>query len=259
MTICFHIRESACGLQFGNVFVTFAAFIFNRALMLNVLKHGWLMILLAFAATSCSTQRKSTAATSSTAHARSASGPPRFIENISIKPSDSSRSYSMGRPSNERYTPGPSVHTGASVEVSDPLQFKYSILLDLPVEELTDGKMIGFIEEWYGTRYKYGGNDKNGVDCSAFVQTFIYTMYGLMLPRTSAQQYQGSKRLRKNELSEGDLVFFKTRGRKAGISHVGVYLRNNKFVHASTSAGVMINDMDDAYYSSHYAGAGRVR
>jgi lipoprotein Spr len=224
-----------------------------------MLKYGWLIMLVALAATSCSTQHKSTKAAPSTASNRSASGSPRFIENISIKPSDSSRRYSMGNASNERYAAGPSVHTGSSVELSDPLQFKYSILLDSPVEELTDGKMISFIEDWYGTRYKYGGNDKNGVDCSAFAQTFILSMYGLMLPRTSVQQYQNSKRLRKEELQEGDLVFFKTRGRKAGISHVGVYLRNNKFVHASTSAGVMINDIGDGYYSAHYAGAGRIR
>lgn len=227
--------------------------------MYNMLKYGCVITLVVLAATSCSTQQKSTAAAPPAARTKPASGSPRFIDNISIKPSDSSRNYTVSHPTNERYTPGPSIHTGREVELSDPLQFKYSILLDLPVEELTDGKMIGFIEDWYGTRYKYGGNDKNGVDCSAFVQTFIYTMYGLMLPRTSAQQYQNSKRLRKTELTEGDLVFFKTRGRKAGVSHVGVYLRNNKFVHASTSGGVMINDMDDGYYSAHYAGAGRIR
>ncbi|MBO9566304.1 MAG: C40 family peptidase [Niastella sp.] len=228
--------------------------------MLNILKYGSFILLLAVAATSCSTQKKSTAAAPPVNHHKKpASGSPRFIENISIKAPGGSPDYSATPPLSERHTQGPAVHTGSSVELSDPLQFKYSILLNTPVEELTDGKMIGFIEEWYGTRYKYGGSDKNGVDCSAFAQTFIYAMYGLMLPRTSSQQYQGSKRLKKDDLEEGDLVFFKTRGRKAGVSHVGVYLRNNKFVHASTYGGVMINDLDDTYYSSHYAGAGRVR
>ncbi len=227
--------------------------------MLNILKYGSFIFLLAFAVTSCGTQKKSTASASSATHKKPASGSPRFIENISIKAPGGSADYSASPPLSERKTSGPSVHTGGSVELSDPLQFKYAILLNSPVEELTDGKMISFIEEWYGTRYRYGGNDKNGVDCSAFAQTFIYAMYGLMLPRTSLQQYQGSKRLRKDDLEEGDLVFFKTRGRKAGVSHVGVYLRNNKFVHASTSGGVMINDLADTYYSTHYAGAGRIR
>lgn len=227
--------------------------------MYNMLKLGWIVLPVALAATSCSTQRKSTVAASSSASNRNASGSPRFIENISIKPSDSSRRYGYSHANADRYASGPSVHTASVIENSDPLQFKYSILLGLPVEELTDGKMISFIEDWYGTRYKYGGNDKNGIDCSSFCQTFISAMYGLSLPRTSAQQYQNSKRLRRDELQEGDLVFFKTRGRKAGISHVGIYLRNNKFVHASTSSGVVINDMDDAYYAAHYAGAGRIR
>jgi cell wall-associated NlpC family hydrolase len=228
--------------------------------MHNMLKYSWIIGAVALAATGCSTQRKATAPTQPVIAAKPSRQAPRFIENISIRPGDSSsNNQSMNRSAAGRLASGPAITTGGEVELSDPLQFKYSILLDSPVEELTDGKMIGFIEDWYGTRYKYGGNDKNGVDCSSFAQTFIYTMYGLMLPRTSAQQYQNSKRIRKDDLLEGDLVFFKTRGRKAGISHVGVYLRNNKFVHAATSGGVMINDINDSYYASHYAGAGRVR
>ncbi|MDF2187812.1 NlpC/P60 family protein [Paraflavitalea sp. CAU 1676] len=227
--------------------------------MENMLKLGWLILPVALAATSCSTQRKSTAAAPSSANNKQKPGSPRFIENISIKSSDSTRRYGYSHANGDRYSSGSSVHTAGTIENSDALQFKYSILLGLPVEELTDGRMISVIEDWYGTRYRYGGTDKNGIDCSSFAQTFISAVYGLSLPRTSAQQYQNSKRLRKDELQEGDLVFFKTRGRKAGVSHVGVYLRNNKFVHASTSSGVIINDMDDAYYASHYAGAGRIR
>ncbi|WP_276483174.1 C40 family peptidase [Paraflavitalea pollutisoli] len=226
--------------------------------MYKMLKLSWFMLPVALAATSCSTQRKSTASTPSAASNKKASGSPRFIDNISIKPADSSRRYGFAHANADRYAPGPSVHTATLIENSDPLQFKYSILLGTPVEDLTNGKMISFIEDWYGTRYKYGGSDKNGIDCSSFSQTFISTLYGLSLPRTSAQQFQNSRRLKKGELQEGDLVFFKTRGRKAGVSHVGVYLRNNKFVHASTSGGVMINDLDDTYYAAHYAGAGRI-
>jgi lipoprotein Spr len=224
-----------------------------------MLKNCWFIGFVALAATSCSTPKKNTAAAQATASNRSSSGAPRFIENISIKSSDSARAYNSPHKNYPRAGNGAAMNTGGNVEMSDPLQFKYSILLGVPVEEINDGRLFGFIEDWYGTRYKYGGSDKEGVDCSAFVQTFIATLYGMMLPRTSAQQYQQSKRIRKDELSEGDLVFFKTRGRKAGVSHVGVYLRNNKFVHASTSNGVMINDMGDAYYSAHYAGAGRVK
>ena len=72
----------------------------------------------------------------------------------------------------------------------------------------------------------------------------------------SKDQYYSTPRISKNHLQEGDLVFFHTNGRKKTVTHVGVYLRNNKFIHASIS-GVMISDMGDGYYASHFAGAGR--
>ncbi|MHA4845710.1 C40 family peptidase [Flavitalea antarctica] len=137
------------------------------------------------------------------------------------------------------------------------LQFKYAILLDVPVEEIDDENLFSFIESWYGTPYRYGGFSKEGVDCSGFTQALMSNIYHLNVPRISAEQYNQSKRISKKELREGDLVFFKTNG--STISHVGVYLRNNKFVHASTSGGVMINDLNDDYYARRYAGSGRVR
>jgi cell wall-associated NlpC family hydrolase len=137
------------------------------------------------------------------------------------------------------------------------LQFKYAILLDVPVEEVDDEKLFSFIESWYGTPYRYGGFSKDGVDCSGFTQALMSNIYQLNLPRISAEQYNQSKRISRKELKEGDLVFFKTNG--SSISHVGVYLRNNKFVHASTSSGVMINDLNDDYYARRFAGSGRVR
>jgi len=145
------------------------------------------------------------------------------------------------------------------MEANAVLMFKYAIRLDVPVEELTDFKLIEFIESWYGIRYRYGGNDRTGIDCSAFSKEFISFLFGFAIPRTSSEQYKQSKRVKKSDLQEGDLVFFYTRGRRNGVSHVGVYLRNNKFVHASTSSGVVINDLDDEYYARNYAGAGRMK
>lgn len=144
------------------------------------------------------------------------------------------------------------------IELSPPLCFKYAILLDVPVEMINDTKLLELIDSWYGTRYKYGGEDRNGVDCSAFTQAFMLSYYNKSIPRNSEEQYNQSKRIKKKKLHQGDLVFFKTRGKKGGISHVGVYLCNNKFVHASTSSGVMISDLDDDYFAARYAGAGRV-
>ncbi|MBC7826855.1 MAG: C40 family peptidase [Chitinophagaceae bacterium] len=116
--------------------------------------------------------------------------------------------------------------------------------------------MLEFIEEWYGTPYRYGGTSKQGVDCSAFVNFFMSAVYGLSVPRNSKEQYSAAKKIKKKQLEEGDLVFFNTRG---GVSHVGVYLGNNKFAHASTSSGVTISDLDDDYYDRRYVGSGRVR
>jgi lipoprotein Spr len=75
------------------------------------------------------------------------------------------------------------------------------------------------------------------------------------LPRTAREQYKASERISRTELKEGDLVFFNTRG---GVSHVGIYLQNNKFIHASVSNGVVVSDMFDAYYLKRYVGAGRM-
>jgi lipoprotein Spr len=144
------------------------------------------------------------------------------------------------------------------IELTPPLNFKYAILLDQPVEMINDTKLLELIDSWYGTKYKYGGDSRKGVDCSAFTQAFMLSYYDKNIPRNSEEQYQQSKHIKKKKLRQGDLVFFRTKGRRGGISHVGVYLCNNKFVHASTSSGVMISDLGEDYYSARYAGAGRI-
>ena len=144
------------------------------------------------------------------------------------------------------------------IELSAPLQFKYAILLDVPVEMINDNKLLELIESWYGTKYKFGGDSRDGVDCSGFTRAFMLSYEDIILPRRSEDQYLKSTRIKKKKLRQGDLVFFKTRGAKGGISHVGVYLCNNKFVHAATSSGVMISDLDEEYYKTRYVGGGRV-
>ncbi len=142
-------------------------------------------------------------------------------------------------------------------ELVNTLQFKYAILLDIPVEEPIEHKVLGFMEHWYGTRYKMGGRDQNGLDCSSFVQFYMGAIYNVSLPRTSREQFTFSLPIKRDEIKEGDLVFFYT-GRKKLVSHVGVYLRNNRFAHASTSNGVIISSLDEPYYRSRFIRAGRI-
>lgn len=128
-------------------------------------------------------------------------------------------------------------------------------------EKIKDGlrKNIGlysFIQDWYGTPYRLGGTTKKSIDCSAFTRQLFSDVYGKTLDRTAAMQYMMTKRIyEKEDLKEGDLVFFSIHTKR--ISHVGVYLGNGMFVHASSSRGVMISELDQAYWTRFYAGAGR--
>jgi len=142
-----------------------------------------------------------------------------------------------------------------AIESCSPLQFKFAQLMNIDVEAITNTKLYTAIEDWWATRYRYGGTTKKGIDCSAFTNTIITTAFGMVLPRTAKDQYTQSEKIDKENLLEGDLVFFNTRG---GVSHVGVYLGNGYFVHSSVHAGVTINSLDDDYYSRKYIGGGRV-
>lgn len=143
----------------------------------------------------------------------------------------------------------------ASLELFSLQQFKYAIRLDVPVEALQNKSLYNLIDEWWGTPYRLGGSTHNGIDCSAFVQTLMFGVFSMQLPRTAREQKQQAEWIPTSDLREGDLVFFNTRG---SVSHVGVYLHNNKFVHASTSGGVMISDLNETYWSRKFLGAGRV-
>ena len=141
------------------------------------------------------------------------------------------------------------------------LREKYAKILEVPQDSITNMKLYAFIDEWYGTHYKWGGTDKSGIDCSAFIQKLLFEVYNIDLPRTSVSQFYtkdvekfGSKRY----LKEGDLVFYQTDKDKP-ISHVGIYLGHRRFVNAASSHGVSIYNMDDPYWRVSYVGAGRVK
>ncbi len=107
-----------------------------------------------------------------------------------------------------------------------------------------------------GTPYKYAGQGKKGIDCSGLVCRLYRDSYNISLEGSSRDLYKKTSSIRKQELREGDLVFFKIR--KGRISHVGVYLGMNKFAHASLSMGVIVSDLDDPYYKKYFYSAGRL-
>lgn len=118
-------------------------------------------------------------------------------------------------------------------------------------------KLNSEIESWINVPYKYGGNDKQGVDCSGFINAIYLSVYKIQLPRTTKEIFKKSTPIKKENLQEGDLVFFKINGND--VSHVGIYLAQNKFVHASSSKGVVISLLNNTYYENHYLGGGRIK
>ena len=200
----------------------------------------------------------STKSTTAVHHPRKTpSAEPTFLENISINPSNHSTNSDVRKPASIKgHSDVPGAAFSTETEQCNALQFKYAILMEDAVENVTNKRLVSFLEEWYGIPYKYGGGTKTGIDCSAFSSAMMDSVYNIDVPRTCREQYQAGTKIKKSELMQGDLVFFNTSG---GISHVGVFLGHNKFVHASTSSGVMISDLDDGYFKRRYVGSARIR
>lgn len=154
----------------------------------------------------------------------------------------------------KKETTAPVVLENTLVENASSLQLKYALLLDTEVEQIQNTSLYSNIDQWLGTRYRLGGSTKDGIDCSALVQILFATQYGINLPRTAREQYDATNHISRTDLKEGDLVFFNTNG---GVSHVGIYLQNNKFVQAGSSTGVTISDLFDPYWERRFIGAGR--
>jgi len=122
-----------------------------------------------------------------------------------------------------------------------------SALAASPLEDTIDGLL--------GIRYKYGGTDENGFDCSGFTG-YVFAAFGIDLPRDSRSQAGLGVKIDKSELRIGDLVFFNTDGKR--ISHVGIYIGDGKMAHASTSQGTTITDINSGYYAKRYVTARRI-
>ena len=137
------------------------------------------------------------------------------------------------------------------------LCYQFSKLLNCEVDSLPDQVMYQTIYDWLGTPYKYSGDCKDGIDCSGFVCMLYKKSFDITLAQSAADIYKEVKPLKKSALKEGDLVFFKINRKR--ISHVGVYVGNNKFAHASVQQGVIISDLDEPYYKKYFYKGGCVK
>jgi lipoprotein Spr/probable lipoprotein NlpC len=133
---------------------------------------------------------------------------------------------------------------------------KYSTMMGVDVNSIQNGRLYAFIDQWMGTPYRFGGLDHDGVDCSGLALLLQQQVYGINIPRTTGQQVQIIKRKYEEELQEGDLVFFDYDGKK--FSHVGVYLQNGYYVHASSTKGVIIVKLHDPYTYKYFSRCGSV-
>lgn len=115
--------------------------------------------------------------------------------------------------------------------------------------------LLNEANQWLGTPYKYGGSTKDGVDCSGFVMQVYLSSLAIKLPRNSKEQSDYCTPANKTELIPGDLLFF---GSGKTISHVGIFIGDSRMIHASTSKGVIISDINEEYYIRNFKGSGKV-
>lgn len=143
----------------------------------------------------------------------------------------------------------------------------FSRLLDVPTDvmknrDLTNHKLYAFTKEWMGTPYYYGGHNDEGIDCSAFMQRLFVEVYDRLLARTATEMAIDNKNIdqfkSKKGLKEGDLVFFRS-GTERIATHVGVYLKNGKFLSATVSKGVTIADLDQPFWRKSFLVCGRLK
>jgi len=127
---------------------------------------------------------------------------------------------------------------------------------NIPLEGTEDLALLAEIDSWLGTPYKYGGTTKEGTDCSGMVLSIYKKLYSVETKRSAYDLWQQSTTVKRDNLKCGDLVFFKINFKQ--VSHVGIYVANSYFVHASSSRGVIFDHLDTKYYADRFSTGGRV-
>lgn len=119
-------------------------------------------------------------------------------------------------------------------------------------------QLVKEARKWLGTKYKYAGETRRGTDCSGMVMSIYRDVAGIKLPRSSREQQAFCQNVKVADLTPGDLIFFSGTSRGRNVSHVGMYIGNGDFIHASSSKGVIVSNLNQKYYSNHFHSAGRV-
>lgn len=133
----------------------------------------------------------------------------------------------------------------------------YSQELGVPLSHEADKSLIETVSRWLGVPYRSGGSTQLGTDCSGFVMRAYQQAYGITLVHSSGGLFQRTARVKRTEMREGDLVFFR-RSQRSPIYHVGIYLRDGKFVHSQSHVGVCVSSLRERYWGANFCGAGRV-
>lgn len=134
-----------------------------------------------------------------------------------------------------------------------------SILLGVDINIEDNHKLYLEAADWIGAPYRGGGDSKKRTDCSGLVYQIYKKVYRIQVPRNSEELKDKSYKVAKRNLKEGDLVFFSSSRSRKKVAHVGIYLKNGRFIHSSTSRGVIVSRLGEDYYSRHWISGGRMR
>ena len=134
-----------------------------------------------------------------------------------------------------------------------------SVRLGMDIELTDNHKLYVNAAEWIGTPYRAGGDSRHGTDCSGLVSQLYKKTSRMRLSRSTDGQLKESNKIARRNLREGDLVFFTSRSSRKKVAHVGIYLKDGKFIHASTSQGVIVSSLKEKYYTQHWLCGGRVK
>ena len=147
--------------------------------------------------------------------------------------------------------------TGISKQNISKKKEYYSRKFGVSLDRESNLKLYAAVDSWMGVKYKYASCTKSGIDCSCLVNALYKEAYSCNTPRDTKALYEAVKKIDKDNLREGDLVFFKMKAGK--IDHVGIYLSNNKFVHASTKQGVMISSLEEEHFRKNFKTGGKLK